>query len=163
MMNEIQIEWLSPIAAGMGGLLFLLFIIVFLQGAQLRKLRHKYEAIMGESGVKGLDVVLSNVHEDIVKLQGMTERHHADIEQSKIALKKMKSRIGIQRYNAFAECGSDLSFSIAWLNEEQDGIVLTNIHGRDHSYVYAKPIENGQSTYSLSPEEKKAIALAGQK
>ncbi|MEW9107481.1 DUF4446 family protein, partial [Paenibacillus sp.] len=74
--------------------------------------------------------------------------------------KKMKSHVGIQRYNAFAERGSDLSFSIAWLNEEQDGVVITSIHGREHSYVYAKPVEKGQSTYSLSPEEKKAIEIA---
>ncbi|EPY08541.1 hypothetical protein AZ66_24560 [Paenibacillus sp. E194] len=160
MMNELQNDWLPLIAAGIGILLLLLLIIVLLQGSQLRKLRRKYEAIMGESGIENLDVVLSSMHEDIAHLQGKTEQHHADMEQTKKALKKMKSHVGIQRYNAFAERGSDLSFSIAWLNEEQDGVVITGIHGRDHSYVYAKPIENGQSSYSLSPEEKQAMELA---
>jgi hypothetical protein len=70
----------------------------------------------------------------------------------------MKSRLGVQRYNAFSqEGGSDLSFSIVILDEEQDGVVLTGIHGREQTFIYAKPVEKGQSSYSLSPEEKVLI------
>jgi hypothetical protein len=72
-------------------------------------------------------------------------------------LKKMKSKVGIHRYNAFSDTGSDLSFSVAILDEYQDGVLLTGIHNREQTYIYAKPIQRGQSQYTLSPEEKEAI------
>ncbi|MCM3341000.1 DUF4446 family protein [Paenibacillus sp. MER TA 81-3] len=159
MMNEVN-EWLPWIVLCTAGLSLMLVIIVLVQGAKLRKLRRQYSAIMGESGVEHLDMVLSSMHEDVAKLQHANELHDMDLKQVRKSLKKMKSHVGIQRYNAFAEHGSDLSFSIAWIDDEQDGIVITGIHGREHSYVYAKPLEKGHSPYSLSPEEKQAIEVA---
>lgn len=69
-------------------------------------------------------------------------------------------RVGVVRFNAFADTGSDLSFSIAVLNAENDGVVLSSLFGREESRTYAKPIRNGSSTYNLSAEEKEAIARA---
>lgn len=56
--------------------------------------------------------------------------------------------------------GSDLSFSIAMLNGNNDGIVLTGIYGRDESVVYAKPIDKGISRYDLSEEEEQVLLEA---
>ncbi|MNG10134.1 hypothetical protein D3C84_935860 [compost metagenome] len=80
--------------------------------------------------------------------------HITTIQQ---AMTKMTSKLGIRRYNAFNDGGSDLSFSMALLNEEQDGVIITGIHSREQMYVYAKPIAKGQSSYTLSPEEKETI------
>ncbi|MNC64127.1 hypothetical protein D3C75_1143020 [compost metagenome] len=73
-------------------------------------------------------------------------------------MRTMKSNVSIKRYNAFSQQGSDLSFSMAILDDEQDGVVLTGIHSREESYLYAKPVDKGQSSYTLSPEEKEVIA-----
>lgn len=67
---------------------------------------------------------------------------------------------GILRYNAFVEAGSDLSFSVAVLDGRKDGVVLTSLYGRQESRVYAKPLKNGISNYSLTGEEKMAIEAA---
>ena len=72
-------------------------------------------------------------------------------------------KIGMVRYNAFRDTGSDLSFSLALLNEHNDGVVLNGIYARDMSNIYAKPIEGGKSKYALSDEEKQAIEIAMQK
>ena len=64
------------------------------------------------------------------------------------------------RYNAFKDTGSDLSFTLALLDEKNDGIVLNGIYARDSSNIYAKPIEKGESKYILSNEEKEAINRA---
>ena len=69
-------------------------------------------------------------------------------------------KIGIVRYNAFKDTGSDLSFSLAILDAHNNGVVLNGIYARDSSNIYAKPIENGQSKYILSNEEKEAIYKA---
>ncbi|MNG37637.1 hypothetical protein D3C84_1250500 [compost metagenome] len=78
-------------------------------------------------------------------------------------MKKKKGNIGIHRYNAFAERGNDLSFSIAVIDDAEDGMVLSGIHGRENTFVYAKPVQEGQSKYPLTPEEIEAINLASQR
>jgi hypothetical protein len=71
--------------------------------------------------------------------------------------------VGIVRFNPFSEVGGDQSFSIALLNENDDGVVITSLYTRQENRVYGKPIKNSQSEYSLSEEEKKAIEKAIEK
>ncbi len=73
---------------------------------------------------------------------------------------KAVQRVGLVRFDAFEDAGGALSFSVALLNNEGDGAVLTAISGRQESRSYAKPVEKGQSPYNLSKEEKEAIARA---
>jgi hypothetical protein len=82
-----------------------------------------------------------------------------NVEQALIDLQEKNTAL----HNAFAESGNDLSFSIALVDDEQDGLVLSGIHNRDETYVFAKPLEKGQSKYTLSPEEKEAIHRSVQK
>ena len=69
-------------------------------------------------------------------------------------------KVGMVRYNAFKDTGSDLSFTLALLDEHNDGVVLNGIYSREMSNIYAKPVENGKSSYTLSEEEKSAIDKA---
>lgn len=69
-------------------------------------------------------------------------------------------KIGIVRYNAFKDTGSDLSFALAMLDEKNNGVVLNGIYSREMSNIYAKPVENGKSTYTISEEEQQAIQKA---
>lgn len=73
---------------------------------------------------------------------------------------KSIQKVGLIRYSAFKDTGSDLSFTLALLNEENTGIVLNGIYSREMSNIYAKPVEKGTSTYTLSEEEKQAISKA---
>lgn len=66
----------------------------------------------------------------------------------------------VVRFNPFGDKGSDQSFAIALLDDHTDGFVLSCLHARTDIKVYAKPIRGGQSTYTLIPEEKDAIARA---
>lgn len=69
-------------------------------------------------------------------------------------------KLGIVRFNPFSEVGSDQSFSIALLNENNDGVVITSLYTRQENRVYGKPIKDSKSEYTLSDEEKKAIEKA---
>jgi len=66
-------------------------------------------------------------------------------------------RIGLKRYDAFSKSGGRQSFSVAILDQEGSGIVITSLYRDDVSRVFAKPISKGKSEYSLSEEEKDAI------
>ena len=64
------------------------------------------------------------------------------------------------RYSAFKDTGSDLSFAVAMLDENNDGVVFNGIYSREMSNIYAKPVKKGVSEYTLSEEEKEAIRRA---
>ena len=69
-------------------------------------------------------------------------------------------KLGMVRFNPFGDTGADLSFSLAVLNDMDDGWVMTSLWGRDEVRVYAKPVEAKESRYTLSQEEKQAIDMA---
>lgn len=69
-------------------------------------------------------------------------------------------KVGIVRYSAFKDMGSDLSFALALLDEDNTGVVLNGIYSREISNIYAKPITKGNSTYTISAEERQAIDIA---
>jgi len=151
---------MNAVTVGIALFAIVLFIWIAILGGRLKKLRKQYTAVMGNTGV-------TNIEDVIVDLkQGLAEQQHANTQlksqliemQSTIA--KQKGKVGVIRYNAFAEQGSDLSFSIAIINDEKDGAVFSGIHSRENTYVYAKPVEKGQSNYPLTPEELKALSEA---
>ena len=69
-------------------------------------------------------------------------------------------RLAIVRFNPFRDTGGDQSFAIALADGQGNGIILSSLHARDMTRVYAKPLERWQSTHTLTDEEKKAIGLA---
>lgn len=75
-------------------------------------------------------------------------------------MEKCIQKVGIVRYNAYKDTGSDLSFAVCLLDEKNDGVVFNGIYSRDMSNVYAKPIENGISKYKVTPEEQEVINKA---
>ena len=71
--------------------------------------------------------------------------------------------ISIIRFKAFEDVGSDLSFAVAMLDNNKDGVIITSIYGRNESTTYAKPIDKGISRYELSAEENTVLKNAVEK
>ena len=127
----------------------------------LRKLRTSYLKFMKKLG-NGEN--LEEMLKDYVKKVDIVEaKNNEIIEYCRVIdenIKRCSQKIGIVRYNAFKDTGSDLSFALAILDDYNNGVVLNGIYARDSSNIYAKPIENGESKYVLSNEEKEAINKA---
>ncbi len=96
---------------------------------------------------------VSTTEEEIRKLSV----YYKDLDKK---TKKCLQKIGIVRYNAYKDTGSDLSFAVCLLDEKNNGVVFNGIYSRDMSNIYAKPIENGTSKYKITPEEQEAINRA---
>lgn len=71
-------------------------------------------------------------------------------------------KVGLVRYNAFKDVGSDLSFAIALLDRNDNGVIFNGLYGSESSNIYAKPVKGGVSKYQLSEEEKEALEIAEQ-
>lgn len=97
------------------------------------------------------------------KLEKIAEDHQMTRDQLNGVEKRLKTSIqktSIIRFNPFKELGGDQSFVIALLDENNNGSVISSLHGRERTMFYAKPIEKGKSTHTLTKEEGEAIQQA---
>jgi len=94
------------------------------------------------------------------KVKDKCQKLAAKVDRLEEKNRQSISKIGVVRFNPFEGCGGNQSFSLAILDDEKRGAVITSLFSRDGNRVYAKPIENGRSTYPLSEEEKQAIEAA---
>ena len=139
----------------------ILIILYIINNIKLLKLRKSYSQFMKKLG-KG-----ENIEETLKKYINTVEKVEKNQEEINSYLNNLEknmntciNKIGLVRYNAFKDTGSDLSFTLAILNEYNDGVVLNGIYSREMSNIYAKAIKNGKSANTLSEEEKQAIEKA---
>lgn len=88
------------------------------------------------------------------------EKTKTDLKSVLELFKNSFQKMGLVRYNPFKDVGGDLSFSVALLDYNNNGIIITNIASREGNRVYAKPVKKGASDHNLSEEEKEAIDKA---
>jgi hypothetical protein len=105
---------------------------------------------------KNLKEILKKQNELEDKLKKISD----ELEKLKKESKFFVQKVGLVRYNPFSEVGGNQSFSIALLDGNNDGLIITSLYARDGNRVYSKPIKNGKSDYQLSDEEKKTIVEA---
>ncbi len=74
--------------------------------------------------------------------------------------RKAFQRIGLVRYNPFEDTGGNQSFALALLDADDDGIVISSLHARGGTRIYAKAVAAGRPEAALSEEETQALALA---
>ncbi len=107
---------------------------------------------------------LKKVLEKILNNQSLTEEELGQIQKKLTVLtdegKFHIQKMGLVRFNPFREIGGDHSFSLAILDGEGTGVVITGLHTRERTRIYMKAIKNGKSEYELSDDEKKAVIKA---
>ena len=142
----------------------LLLIAFVINSLKVRKIKKEYGSFIKKLGAGNnieemLKKYISKVEENSIKNKEIEEKN----KQLDMQLKKCIKKVGIVRYTAFKDTGSDLSFALCLLDDKDNGVVLNGIYSREMSNIYAKPIEAGKSTYTLSAEELKAIDIAMKK
>lgn len=145
---------------GISFLVVVLFVAQIILHRKFSKLRTRYEVMMNGQGVADLEKLLVTMQQTLTLNEQQINDVRQHLTQLSEKLKLNKGKTAIKRYKAFADHGSDLSFSIALLDDFGDGIVLSGIHHSEYSYIYAKPIKDGQSEYKLTPEEVSVIHQA---
>ena len=148
--------------------LFILFISIIIllalyisNSIKLNKLRKSYANFMKKLGNgNNVDEMLRAYIFEVEKVAKKNEEIVSYYKGLNEHIAKCTQKIGIVRYNAFRDTGSDLSFALAMLDEKNNGIVLNGIYSREMSNIYAKPVENGKSAYTISEEEQEAIDKA---
>ena len=143
-------------------LLMIAFLIVtFIIGKAYKQLNTRYVDFMSKLGEgdkveKILSEYLKIVDENSKKIKQQEER----ITRLEANLKKCIQKVGLIRYNAYGDTGSDLSFTMALMDAEDNGVVVNGLYSRDSSSIFAKALAKGETKYNLSAEEIQAIDIA---
>lgn len=136
-------------------------ILLILNHLKLTKIKNEYSEFMKKLGNgKNIDENLKVYMDRVQKVEDLNKEIIQYCESLDKTVDTCIQKIGIVRYNAFKDVGSNLSFTLALLNNNNNGVVLNGIYSRDNSNIYAKPIKDGKSEYILSAEEKEAIEKA---
>ena len=140
---------------------FIILIGLIIMIVKISKLNKRYETFIKKIGNgKNIEEDLENYMYKVDRVEKQNAEINEYCKNIDNELQKCIQKVGIVRYNAFKDVGSDLSFALALLDDNNNGIVLNGIYSREMSNIYAKPIKNGQSTYTVSDEENEAIQKA---
>ena len=148
-MNTLELA--TVIIAG-GSLTAAIFAIVML--LRFRKTAKAFFTGNEAANLEQFIIAQSKKLNELNKQNDILEEAVADLrKQQKYSIQK----IGLVRYNPFADDGGNLSFSMALLDDHNNGVVITSMHGRDANRIYAKPIIKSKSEFTLTKEEELAI------
>ncbi len=136
--------------------LWLLIITILL----VRTMVH-YTRLTADVSKKDLISALNNLisvsGQNSDDLKSLSEKLTKEITENK----KHFQRLGFKRYNPFTDTGGDQSFTAAFLDDNGDGIMISSLHSRENTRIYAKQVENGKVTsQALSKEEQEVINQA---
>jgi len=104
-----------------------------------------------------LEAIIKDNNKLITEILSEQESVHSKIGTLRKQLRKTVQKVKVLRFNPFKEMGGNQSFSIALLDEDDNGVVVSSLYARDNVNIFAKPITNGSSEHKLTEEEKTVI------
>ena len=115
---------------------------------------------MDGKNAKTLEESIMSRMDQIDYLISSNQKNENDIKKIFHNMKNTFQKVGLIKYDAFQEMGGKLSFSLALLNEVNDGFIINAMHSREGCYTYIKEIIDGNSVITLGEEEKEALEMA---
>lgn len=137
-----------------------LLILLIIQISKVNTLKRRLDNfVLGKDGMS-LEQDILTLFDDNQFLKKMAEKDRDDIN---ILFKRMQTvfqKMGLVRYDAFNQMGGQLSYSLALLDENDNGFIINSVHSTEGCYSYSKEIRNGDNSISLSAEEEEALSIA---
>jgi hypothetical protein len=155
-------EGIIALAAAAAALLALIGCVTLM--LSVRRLRRAQALVLGERGEQDVVAHAARMQEAFEALRAYVDdvalRLDGRLAGVEAELRGTIAHRALVRYDAYNELSGHQSLSIALLDEERSGIVLSCIHHRDQARVYAKQVTGGQGELELSPEEAEAVRIA---
>jgi len=161
-MHDLQ-STVGVVALAAAALAIVSLLVTALLAARLRRVRSEQRAVLGD---RREDLVTHAValQEQFAALSGYVEdvalRLDDRMGAAENRLDGAVAYTSLVRYDAYGEMSGRQSVSIALLDSNRSGIVLSSIHHRDQARLYAKQVRDGEGEFELSPEEAEAVAVA---
>ncbi len=157
-------SWLVYLAGPLAWVLLLAVLaligLVIWLTRRLRALERSYATLTAGTAGGSLETVLEDHVRQVRAATGQVTELDARVRTMERASRNHVQHVGFLRFNPFRETGGDQSFALALADAEGNGAVISSLHSRDVTRVYAKPLVAWQTSYQLTEEEQKAIARA---
>ena len=160
MINVSMNQLMFGIAIALSVVCILLAIIMIITLCKLKKLRRRVDNLTRGKDTESMEDIMLNFFERIESLEDGEKATRSDIRSIKDNLKITYQKTGLVKYDAFREMSGALSYSLALLDKENNGVLISSMYSREGCYTYAKEIVNGKSEINLSEEEEEALKQA---
>ncbi len=131
---------------------------------QIRKLQKRLDTLTAGVNNHNLEDVVKNFVEHLNECKNEQKNIQHEFERIRRESAMFFRKRGLVRFQAFSNTGGDQSFALALLDENNDGVIISSLYGRDLSKIYAKKIEDGKCPqYTLTEEEQQALNEAVKK
>ena len=148
------------IIIGLTVIVVILLVLYIVNIVQTNKLKKRYNIFMSGKNAKTLEDTLIKRLDQVDTLIAANSTNEKNIDKLFSNMKFTFQKVGLVKYDAFHEMGGRLSFSLALLNETDDGFVMNAVHSREGCYTYIKEIVGGNSIIVLAEEEQEALNMA---
>ena len=152
------------VKAGIFALILILFLILLIMQIRLmgkfKKLYRTYDRFMRGKDMESMEETVLAQFERIEALEKSNEEKDRQIESIFENLQHVYQKTGLVKYNAFREMSGKLSYAVALLDKEDNGILVNSMYSREGCYSYVKTISGGKCSIEMSEEEQKALKIA---
>ena len=145
---------------GLAIISLILLVLVIIQMFQINNLKKNYKKFMGGKDIKSFEELLEKIVGDNKIILDLSDENRKEIRNINKELENSFNKAGIIKYDAFKQMGGMLSFSIALLNEKDNGFIINSVHSTEGCYTYIKEVTAGICEMDLSNEEKEALSRA---
>ena len=135
------------------------FLLFFLFFKFFRKLDKKFNGANGKDILK----LLADSMEKSEQVDRNLREFLKDAERDRAILRTTLHKVGFVRFNPFKGMGGSYSFSIALLDGDHNGFLITSLYGKDGVRTYAKEVREGISEQTMTQEEERALHQAMKK
>lgn len=153
-----QLVFYVTIALSVVSILLAVVLIIIL--CKLKKLKRRVDSLTRGKDTESLEDIIVSYLERVESLEEGEEITRAALNAIKDNLKITYQKTGLVKYDAFREMSGALSYSLALLDKENNGVLISSMYSREGCYTYAKEIIKGESKINLSEEEAEALKQA---
>ena len=145
---------------GLAIIIVILLIMIIVSLSKISKLQKRLKKFMKGKDAQSLEKEIVGLYEDNKFLKNMVDTNKRDIRDLNKRFTKAFQKVGLVKYDAYQQMGGLLSFSLAILDEENNGLILNSVHSTEGCYTYTKEVKNGTCKLELSNEEIVALDQA---
>ena len=160
MLNQFMQDNLAIILIAMTILLALLIILSIVTLVKLSSTKKRYKMLVNGATGEDLENLIADNIAQMNELVVKNNKIDEDYAAMRNLFEKSLQKIAVYRFSAFHDMGGDMSYAVAMLDHNNNGVIFSSIFGRQESCTYVKPVENGISKYPLSEEENKVLQEA---
>ena len=160
MINIPMEQFMFYISIALSVCCVVLLVLVIISLCKFKTLKRRVDSLTRGKDTESMEDIILSYLQRVESLEEGEEITRAALTAIKDNLKITYQKKGLVKYDAFREMSGALSYSLALLDKENNGVLISSMYSREGCYTYAKDIVNGESKINLSEEEAEALKQA---